>query len=211
MNFNAIILQQSNSEGDLSKQCMRLVYARHSAYANAHQMDYLAKMGDVTRTQLRGAWHKIYMLRQALADGYEYAFWIDNDAAIWDFGTDLRSAFIDKQGSIGACIHDANGIPRHLNVGVLFVRNTPEAVQFLDEWLAEYPGDVQWMEQGSFNKLAEKYTDVVFQMDDKFNATVNVNMVANPVIYAWHGVNPWEVRYDAMKEALKEDYFNFRV
>jgi D-hexose-6-phosphate mutarotase len=67
------------------------------------------------------------------------------------------------------------------------------------------------MEQGAFNKLTEKYNNVVFQMDDKFNATVNVNMVADPVIYAWHGVNPWEARYDAMRDVLKEDYINFRV
>lgn len=208
---NAVILQQCNTEGDLSKQALRLIFPRHSTYVNAHRMDYIARMGDVAKDQLRGAWHKIYMLRDALMQGYEYAFWIDNDAALWDFNTDLRTAFDGNTGSIGACVHDANGIPRHLNVGVLFVKNTPEALQFLNEWIAEYPGDVQWMEQGSFNKLAEKYPDIVFQMDDKFNATVNVNMVPNPVIYGWHGVNPWENRLDMMKAALREDYINYRV
>ena len=208
---NAVILQQCNTDGDLVRQCLRLSFPRHSAYAGAWKMDYRVTIGDVAHEQLRGAWHKIYMLRDALIEGYEYAFWIDCDAAIYDFSTDLRTAFDGKKGSIGACIHDANGIPKHLNVGVLFVKNTPETLDFLNDWINEYPGDLQWMEQGSFNKLAELHKDIVFQMDDKFNATINVNMVDKPVVYGWHGVNPWLARADMMKKALAEDYLMFRV
>jgi hypothetical protein len=211
MKNNAVIIQQSNSDGDLVRNCLRIAFPRNSAYAGAHNMDYRVNLGDVAHDQLRGAWHKIYMLRDALLEGYEYAFWIDCDAAIWDFDVDLRDAFIGKTGSIGACIHDANGIPRHLNVGVLFVKNTPEALAFLNDWINEYPGDLQWMEQGSFNKLSKEREGVTFQMDDRFNATINVNMVDKPVIYGWHGVNTWVDRAAMIRAALVDDHLKFRV
>jgi hypothetical protein len=207
---NALIIQQVNTDGGIFKDMLRLTFLRHSAYANAHKMDYSVKIGDIAPEQLRGAWHKIYLLRDALLAGYEYAFWIDADAAITGVDVDLRTAFDGKDANILACVHDAHGISKHLNVGVLFVRNTPETLDFMNDWINEYPGDLQWMEQGSFNKLAEQYPDLVASMDDKFNATVDVNMVIDPVITGWHGL-PVVTRYDMMKSALAEDYLKYRV
>jgi hypothetical protein len=178
-------------------------------------MDYLPFFGDYTDRDVRtGGWSKIKMMIDCIEKGYEYVFWIDTDAAIVDFSTDLRSAFTDKY--IGCCEHDTKNfikeyqIPTHLNVGVTFVKNGEGVLSFLKKWWDSFPGEQRWVEQGSFNKLA-KESDLVFKMDDKYNATVNVNMCENPVIIGWHGVTPNNKRFALMKQTLYTDHIKYRV
>jgi hypothetical protein len=47
-------------------------------------------------------------------------------------------------------------------------------------------------------------------MDDKYNATVNVNMCEKPVIVGWHGI-PAGKRFNMMKIALIGDRAKFQV
>jgi hypothetical protein len=179
-------------------------------------MDYMAYFGDYSnRDVMTGGWSKIKMMIDCLEKGYEYIFYLDTDTAIVDFTTDLRDAFTDKY--IGCCEHNAKNFPKdwqvptHLNVGVTFVKNRPGILDFFNEWWNAFPGDKRWVEQGSFNELAKKYTDWVFKMDDKFNATVNVNMCENPVIIGWHGVTPNNKRFALMKQTLYTDHIKYRV
>lgn len=206
---DSVIINMCNSSGEFHDS-MRLTYQRHAVYAISHKMDYWHIMGDMHPDRLRGGWDKVDIIRKALSAGYQYVFWIDADACIVDNKSDLRDAF---QGDIGACIHDANNIPKHYNVGVLFIRNSNLVREFFDDWWDSYPGSVQWMEQGAFNDLlaTDKYKDLLFRMDDRYNATVNVNMVKNPVIMGWHGVRPLATRFKLMKNICSEDYINFRV
>lgn len=212
---DALIIQMTSTpdieESGFFYDMLRMTVNRHAAYARAHKMDYQAQFGDYLpeRGVYTGAWHKIAMIRDALEKGYEYVFWVDTDAGIVDFGVDLRSAFTGD-GDIGAVEHDANNIPKHLNVGVVFVRNTERARQFIKEWWDSFPGEERWVEQGSFNKLAEKYPDVVFRLDDKWNSTVGVNESDDPIIKGWHGVVPPK-RYEMMKKYFREDHIRFRV
>lgn len=208
---NAIIITQSFSSAEFH-DCMRLTYQRHATYARAHNMDYWHILGDIEPDKLRGGWGKVKLIQQALAQGYDYVFWIDADAVIVDMDTDLRTAFTGE-GSIGCCVHDAHGIPRHLNVGVTFVHNTPLSKEFVDEWLNDYPGDLQWMEQGTFNKLykVDKYAGLVFEMDNRFNSTKDVNEAKAPVIAGFHGMRPLVARLDGIRNICREDFLNFRV
>lgn len=212
---NAILLQQCyTADGEntgVFYDMLRLTMQRHAAYTRAWNMDFQLYFGDYVsdRSFYTGAWHKIKMIQDALDMGYEYAFWLDTDAAVVDFNIDLRTAFTGD-GTIGSCLHDANGIPPHLNVGVLFVRNSDKAKDFLQEWWGLFPGERQWMEQGEFNKLKDRYQDVVFRMDDRFNATVNVNECENPVVKGWHGV-PLRKRYEMMKQFFRDDHIRYRV
>jgi hypothetical protein len=211
---NAIILQQAYTpDTDVSglfSDMLRLTMQRHAAYARAHQMDYVAYFGDYCNEKglTTGGWHKIKMILDCLERGYEYVFWIDTDAAVVDFEEDLREAFTDK--FIGCCEHNANNIAAHLNVGVTFVRNGDGVKEFMREWWDAFPGDKRWMEQGAFNDLTKKYPELVFKMDDRYNATVNVNMVDNPVIIGWHGLNA-KNRIAMMKKKLLDDHIRFRV
>jgi hypothetical protein len=199
---------------------LRLVYPRHSAYARAHQMDYWHIMSDVHPEMEHGAWPKIWLMLDALEAGYQYVAYLDTDAVVWNMDCDLRDA-LPEGALIGACVHDpeksaylrACEVPRHHNVGVLYARNDPLTVQFLRDWLAAYPAPDRWQEQGVFNNLIEdeRYAPYVATLDDTWNATVNVNMVNQPNVLAWHGIMPVEKRLDVMRGVLKEDFLKFRV
>jgi hypothetical protein len=157
------------------------------------------------------------MVLDAFAAGYKYAVWIDTDAAVMDFDADLRNA-LPEGALIGAVEHDPARspylakfkVPRHKNVGVLYVKNTPETVKFFENWRDSYPGDDRWFEQGIFNQLSEG-NPIVASVDDKWNATINVNMVDKPVVLGWHGIQPAEKRLAMMKKELEHDFLMFRV
>lgn len=222
----AIILQHCSSASNwmgsaqwagVFYDMLRLTQQRHAAYARAHHFDYWCIYGDVHGEMWPGAWGKIWMVLDAFERGYEYAVWIDTDAAIMDFETDLRDALPEGK-DIGAVIHDpnkapflkANNVPKHMNVGVLYVRNTPESVAFFTKWRDSFPGDPRWMEQGIFNNMAQD-NPIVCAVDDRWNATVGVNMVDKPAVKGWHGIQPAEARLNLMREELAEDFIRFRV
>ena len=113
--------------------------------------------------------------------------------------TDLRDACIN---GIGACWHRLNGY-NHWNVGVLYIKNTPEAVKFIDEWIAQYPGPRDgWNEQGVFNRMAMK-SKVVQTISDRWNATLNYSFVPDAVVLGYHGNGTAQQRYDMMKATLE--------
>jgi hypothetical protein len=223
MKNNAVIIQHVYTKteffGDAFVDMLRLTILRHMTYANGHDMDYWSFQGGLEKDHKMeaGAWAKIDLMKMAFEQGYEYVFWIDADAAIVDFNTDLRDAV--KDIDIGACAHDpakseylkSLNVPKHVNVGVMYLRNTENAKKFVDEWLASYPGIPRWAEQGSFNLLMEKYPDIVTVIDDKWNATVNVNMVEKPVVKGYHGVMPLINRFGLMRVDCIDDHINFRV
>ena len=212
---DSIILQQAY-ETEINHyftDMIRLTMQRHAAYALSHKMDYQIYFGDYTdRDVYTGAWSKVKMILDALEKGYKYIFWLDTDAAIVDFNADLRDAFT---GSIGCCEHKNLpkewNVPDHLNVGVTFVRNDPGVKEFIQKWWDAFPGDKRWMEQGSFNQLSKEYPELVFKMDDKYNATVNVNMCENPVIIGWHGIMPLNKRFNLMKQMMYTDHIKYKV
>ena len=216
MKNDAIILQQAYEPNynTYFSDMLRLTMQRHAAYALSHKMDYLPYFGDYTdRDVTTGGWSKIKMILDALDKGYKYVFWIDTDAAIVDLTVDLREAFT---GFIGCCEHDGTKLPKewkvpvHLNVGVTFVKAGDGVREFIQKWWDAYPGHQRWMEQGSFNDLS-KDNPLVFKMDDKYNATVNMNMCEKPVIKGWHGVTPFNKRYNMMKQEFYNDHIKFKV
>jgi len=214
---DAVILQQAWQIGPFADM-LRLTYQRHAAYAWAHNMEYIAWAGSLKPELWPGGWGKIWLMRLMLEQGYEHVFWVDTDAAIVDGECDLRDGLPDG-ALIGAAEHYAESwfpaldIPRHYNVGVLFLRNDPRTVEFLDDWLGRYPGHPRWLEQGAFNEMVkeDKYKDIFTPLDARYNATFNVNMVEHPAIMAWHGVMPESKRYNMMREVFKDDFIKFRV
>lgn len=212
---DSVILQQAWQQGPFSDM-LRLTYQRHASYAWAHNMEYIAWAGSLKPDMWPGGWGKIWLIRLMLEQGYKNVFWIDTDAAIVS-ECDLRDALpADKY--IGACEHDAPwfpqmGIPKHYNVGVLFVRNSPLVCEFMDDWIGRYPGHQRWLEQGAFNAMVaeDKYASLFHRLDDRWNATYNVNQAENPYIMGWHGIMPEAKRYSMMKEVFKDDFLKFRV
>jgi hypothetical protein len=211
---DSIILQQCYEPtlGTYFVDMLRMTMGRHAAYALSHKMDYLPYFGDYTERGVNtGGWSKIKMIQDSL-ERYKYIFWIDTDAAIVDFSADLRDAFT---GSIGCCEHKnlpkELQVPDHFNVGVTFVRNDPGVEDFMRAWWNSFPGDKRWVEQGAFNQLIKEYPELFFKLDDKYNATVNVNMCEKPVIVGWHGIMPLNKRFNMMKQTMYNDHIKFKV
>lgn len=157
---------------------------------------------------MRGSWEKILLVRDALGQGYEYVFWIDPDAYWYDAGVDLRDALAGGV-QIGAVQHGPipnTNVPRHLNVGALYFRNTPLVRTFVQEWLDGY--DVYskrpWLEQGYFNELAQspKYAGLVQRIDDRWNSTFLVNDAPNPVVKAFHSGLSARDKYNQMRASI---------
>lgn len=223
MKNDAVLIQhvytQTNMFGNAFIDMLKLTILRHMTYASGHKMDYWAFQGGLEKEHKMeaGAWAKIDLVKMALEQGYEYIFWVDADAVIMDFETDLRDAI--KDHDIGACVHDPAksdflkqlGVKRHINVGVMYFRNTDKTRKFIDEWLGTYPGIPRWAEQGSFNNLLIKYPDTVIELDDKWNATVQVNMVEKPVVKGYHGITPSINRFNMMRADCIEDHIIYRV
>ena len=159
---DAVILQQGWPEAGPFADMMRLTYQRHAAYAMAHGMEYWAVNGFLKPDLWPGGWGKIWLLRLMLEQGYKHVFWIDADAAIVS-DDDLREG-LPEGALIGACEHYADwfpqyDIPRHYNVGVLFLRNDPLTKEFLDDsrHRTGFQGPEQFCEQQS----QEQYTDTI--------------------------------------------------
>ena len=214
---DAVIVQQAWQIGPFADM-LRLTYQRHAAYAWAHQMEYWTIAGSLKPEMWPGGWGKIWLMRLMLEQGYKHVFWIDTDAAIVDSECDLRDGLPEGK-LIGACEHWAPDwfpkfdIPRHYNVGVLFLKNDPRTAEFLDDWIGRYPGHQRWLEQGAFNEMVaeDKYQDIFHPLDAKWNATINVNEVEKPCIKGWHGIMPEARRFGMMRELFKDDHLRFRV
>jgi hypothetical protein len=207
---NAVLIQQvwigsyPNGFGSGSYEpMMELTKERNEAYCRKHNFDYVYKLGvDGLRCNDidAGCWTKIELIQQTIEQGYEYIVWLDPDALIADMETDLRLGCID---GIGACWHR---IPQlnHWNVGVLFIKNTPEVKTFIDEWLSAYPGPRDgWNEQGVFNKMAMK-SRVVQTISDRWNATLNYSFVPDAVVIGYHGNGDAAKRLAMMKGTLEK-------
>lgn len=224
---NAIIIQECNSAtawtapwSGVFYDMLRLTQPRHQSYARAHKFDLWSIFADVHPEMKVGAWPKVHLILDALKAGYEYVVWLDCDAAVIDFEADLRDA-LPADKCIGAVLHTPdksaylkqNNVPPHMNVGVLYVRNSELTREFFTDWLAAYPGHERWAEQGTFNELAqsEKYRGICANVADTYNATVNVNPVEKPVVMGWHGVMPPEKRLQMMRGAFADDFMKFRV
>jgi len=213
---DAAIVQQAYQIGPFSDM-LRLTYQRHAAYAWAHNMEYWPIHASLKPDLWPGGWGKIYAIQLMMQQGYEHVFWIDTDAAITDMDCDLREGLPEGK-LIGACEHWAEwfkefDIPRHYNVGVLFMKNHPIVTDFLREWIGAFPGDKRWWEQGVFNDLvkSQKYEAIFHRLDDKWNATYQVNEVEQPCIMGWHGVMPEPRRFAMMRKTFEDDYIRFRV
>jgi len=217
-----IIIQQCFSSGEFVDM-MRLTHARHTAYARAWDMDIWTIYGDLM-THLKmyhwGGWGKIDLIRRALEQGYKYIAWIDADAAIMDFNTDLRDALKGTDALIGACLHDAPwfaslGVPVHHNTGCMYLRGGERALAFVKAWADTYEVAIKdrWLEQGQFNRMITEpeWAGIFAEIPAKWNSTANVNECPNPVVAGWHGVSPVAQRLEMMKAAMKDDWFKYKV
>jgi hypothetical protein len=178
----------------------------HEAYCKRHGLDYRCVIDNPsTIPPEAGSWGKIQLIKDALADGYDSVIWLDADTLIVDMDTPLTKGVV--AGKIGVCWHR---IPQgdHWNVGTIYLDNTEETRAFIDAWLASYPPEYDgWMEQGVFNKMAQKSKTVV-TISDRWNATLAVSMVPDAVVLGFHGQGDTKYRADLMKRTMDKLFPN---
>lgn len=206
---NKIIIQHiyDNTPG---VKLFDLTGQHHADYARQRGFYYKQVIGDPAPQldKKLGSWGKVELIRQAMNEGFEfedglmsfeYIVWLDADTLIADVNEDLYHACVI--GKIGACWHR---IPQlnHWNVGALYIHNCPETREFVNRWLAEYPPRDGWLEQGIFNRLGRE-TNTVVTVSDKWNATIDVNMVPDAVVLGFHGQGNPEYRYNMMDAAMQ--------
>ena len=196
---NAIIIQHAFPNRGFDKM-LELTRAHNEKYCQKFGFDYRVEIyHDPKYDWLLGAWEKITLIHAAMKANYKYIVWLDADAMIIDTDTDLRKAIEPEK--IGASWHR---IPQlnHWNVGVLYVHNSPETLEFVERWLASYPPPADgWNEQGVFNRIGRECKTVV-TVSDKWNATIDVNIVPDSVVLGFHGQGNAEQRYNMMAETF---------
>ena len=180
---------------------LEMLIPHHQDYCDTHGIEYLPSFEQVTDRPVEvGAWAKVELIRQSLDKGYQYVVWLDADTMIIDTQTDLRLAVQGRK--IGACWHR---IPQmsHWNVGALYADNCQETRDFIQTWWNSYPTPRDgWLEQGAFNRLARESKTVV-TLSDRWNATLDVNMVPDTVVLGFHGQGDTKQRIKLMQDAYE--------
>ena len=198
---DALLIQQIYPDTP-GVEMLRLVEPHNANYCAMFNMDYWCKYENsiIGSDPLKGSWSKVELMRQGLTKGYNSVIWLDADTLICDLNTDLRDAV--QYQKIGACWHR---IPQlsHWNVGALYLDNCKEVRQFVDAWLAGYPGaNDGWLEQGVFNRLGLQ-SKTVTTLSDKWNSTLDVNMVPDAVVLGFHGQGDTPYRIKIMQQTYE--------
>jgi hypothetical protein len=180
-----------------------LAMPRLVRYCLAHQMDFQYIQADPPHPEYGkhnvGHWGVPYYLQQFTRVAYKNIIYIDHDCILADMQADLRDAC--QVGKIGAVWHDLSevyaGAEGHYSVGALYVSNTANVRYFIDEWLATYPGEERWREQGTFNTLGVE-RDIIARIDNCWDSG-HVSRSEHPVVLGFHG-RPYRLK--RIQEAL---------
>lgn len=134
-----------------------LTMPRLRAYAERHGFQLSIKE-NMHADGLPVSWGKVEIIRDALKSGSEDLFWIDADALIVLPDQDIRD-YTEGSGDLYVAWHGPEAarivwpefVP-HFNVGVMFIRNTPWAHDFLARvW--DWRGKLKhfWSDQAAFH------------------------------------------------------------
>lgn len=194
------------------EKLLRLTESAHRAYCLKHQLDYRALYGVEHQVESRHPfWTKVYLIREALGENYDFVVWLDADALIVG-DEDLRAAVSE---GIGArwCVLDWEKISplayNHFNCGVLYLRNSPAVRDFVRRWLDTSDEGHPWADQHVFNQITsgtespDEGLPLVGALDAKWHS-IHPHFEAEglPFVVAWHGYGTVEDRYRAMYEAM---------
>ena len=196
---NAVLIQHAY-DGEFQPM-MELTKERHAAYCERFGFDFWHEIHNKSRPMETGGWAKIELMQKALSKGYEYIVWLDADALIYDVEVNLREAI--QRNKIGACWHR---IPQlyHWNAGVLYLHNSVPVQNVIDNWWASYPPPKDgWFEQGVFNRIGKENNTIV-TISDRWNATIDVNMVPDAVVLGFHGQSDAKGRYEMMLNVMNK-------
>jgi glycosyltransferase involved in cell wall biosynthesis len=183
------------------REMLELTRDRHAAYARTHGMEYACRL-EYPAPDRHAGWDKIALLLDALRSRqYETIVWLDADALIVDERRDLREA-LPAGLWLGMARHGEGG---WYNSGAMYLRATPECLQFFEAVWANWPVGHPWEDNAAILQVLEREPGRwpgVGTIDDAWNSTFLVNESPQPVVMAWHGLYDAPVRALRMREAL---------
>jgi hypothetical protein len=180
-------------------------------YAERHGYEFRAVQND--DCDRKGGWIKIEPIREALAAGFDFVFWVDIDALVVRKDVDIRIAA--KPGAdLHMAWHDQGAIrfgdPAHFNSGVMLIRSSDWARDFfMRVWET---GQLQhaWADQATILHLSG-YDDIlrlgaarpeerkhVATLDTAWNSIVGIEVADDPIIHHYAGIPDDEVRLGLM-------------
>jgi hypothetical protein len=137
--------------GDEFARMAAMVNPPKSRYCDCFGYDFLVynELLDATRP---ASWSKILAI-QSVLPRYDWVFWCDADAVLWNAASGLRQ-FIAAAGSADVIFQANHNGP---NAGLFFVRNSPWSLQFLHEvYRQEQFLDHPWWENAAILELLER-------------------------------------------------------
>lgn len=177
---------------------------RMQAFCDRH--GYVFRETRVSDPGRQPVWMKIAALRQALDEDHDIIVWIDVDAVIVRLDVDLRGV-LPPGKDLGMVWHGSdsvmpNGVPAHLNAGIMFVRPGAWARDFFRR-VAESRLKHYWHEQAAMLHLLGYDAALglgpdrpdapdrqqVARLDPAWNAIPAVGTVADPIIHHWAGIS----------------------
>jgi len=191
--MSAVLIQVAT--GDWTP-VLEVTELHHQAYCARHGMTWRA-VREPLQTERHPIWCKIWAIRQALAEGFDWVFCLDGDALVVDVETDLRSAL--TYGELGLAWHVLPWMPLNLNTGVSYIRNTPRMREFYER-VATFPHEADWDacthklgsrggEQHSVVRVLQETGFEVLQiLHQRWNYVGGEMPECRPVVQAWHGV-----------------------
>jgi hypothetical protein len=205
MTANDTLIFQHIHAGSKCRRWIGLTLHRTRGYCRAHNMDYKLIMGNIGTLSPDGEfghWICAELIREYLKLDYKYIIYLDADTIIADLTVDLRDACVpDKIGAVWHDLHYLTPDLSHFNVGALYISNTPLIREFVERWLAGYPGtrDFPWLDQGVFGIVGAEM-GIINKLDNKWNAG-HVSPSDHPVVLGLHGLRD---RYATMKQKIEE-------
>ena len=130
-------------------------------------------------------WEKSRMVLNALKEGMDVV-WIAADA-VWvqgDIGDPIRMF-----SGISMAYHHYDEHGPHFNAGVMFIRNTRETIEAVQEWIETPVIDEIWVDQVSLNHVATRVPNLFRRVGHEWNSVEWLPRYQhpNPNIVAWHG------------------------
>lgn len=158
----------------------------HRNYSSRSDYNYLLiKSSPFKMTGEESAWLKIFLLREALNMEYKWIAFIDADCEIREHAPDFRKYM--AQLDPNASIYIAHGFSGRINSGVIFMKNTPEAMAYLQKVIENKDNPVPEEDKAPFeNGHMIKYGKDNPSVKIIDNRLWNNNMEFDPESYIQH-------------------------
>jgi len=205
---NAVLIQHAHGE---QEHLLDVVGDWHRAYCEHQDMDYWERYG---RAQKKYSvyWDSIFLILEALRAGYEYVFWLDNDAVITNLAIDLREA-LPEDKDLGLCrtnerwwkeqcenphsfLHPhvddfpiRDGFPVAYNTGAFYIRNSGGTLRFFETCWNWIEHDLPQGEQVAVNQVLHSTFPMerFVELDRQWNTFMPIDNCPDSVVVAWHG------------------------